>query len=114
MVKDVLVHIELGKAVARVGPGEARFPAHARRLRGFKVDPDEAAVVDVHMDREEAVLGLVKPFDLLEAWGFGQAAVQAIRPTCCDMINTVSSQLRTGPRPRRRKGKKKGKGRKAK
>ncbi len=95
MVKDVLVHIELGKAVARVGPGEARFPAHARCLRGFKVDPDEAAGVDVHMDREEAVLGLVEPFDVVEAWGFGQAAIQAIRPAC-DMINT-SPRLGTGP-----------------
>jgi hypothetical protein len=71
MVKDVLVHIELGKTVARVGPGEAGFPAHARRLRGFQVDPDEAALVDVHMDREEAVLGLVEFRNFVEAWGFG-------------------------------------------
>lgn len=61
-------------AVKGVGPGNFRLRT------GVQVHPDESILVNVDMERQKAVGGLVESSEILISRGLGELAVEAVRP----------------------------------
>lgn len=81
VIEFVLVPLELSKPFLGVGTTEVFLPRYLGLLLAVEVDPDEAVDVNVDVDWEETVLGLVKARDVLVPGGFGELAVQSVRPS---------------------------------
>ena len=80
MVELILVEVELLEALLLVDGVKLLLPRHLGFLVAVHVDPDEAVDVDVDVDGEEAVDGLVEAVEFLVLRSFSQFAVEAVRP----------------------------------
>lgn len=80
MVKLVVVKVELLASLLLIYTLEFIIPANFWFGFAIQIDPDEAVVVNVDMDRKEAVLCLIKPGNLIIPWSLGQLAIQSVRP----------------------------------
>lgn len=80
VVKLIVLKVVLLEAGLRVDALKVFVPRNLGRIFAIKVDPDEALVVNVDVDREKTVLGNVKITDVLEARRIGEVAVEIIGP----------------------------------
>lgn len=80
MVEFIVVHIVSFKSLLHIGTVEVGSPRYLWLLLTVQVDPNESFVIDVDMDREETVLALIKPIQVLVSRGFGKFAIKSIRP----------------------------------
>lgn len=80
VVKHVVVKVVVFEPRLLVNPFKVVLPRHLGHLTRIHVDPDKPVLVDVDMQREQAVFRLVKILHVLVPGRLGQLAVQPIRP----------------------------------
>lgn len=80
MVELVVAHIETLEASLRVHSLELVVPRDSRLLRAVQIDPDEATLVDVHVDSVQRIIILVESVHLIEARGLGEVSIESIGP----------------------------------
>ena len=80
VVELVVVKVVVLQPLRLIDASKLRVPGNLRPLTSIEVHPDEAGVVNVNMDREEAVDRLVEAGEVLVARGFGQLAVKPVGP----------------------------------
>lgn len=78
VVEYIVVEVKLVVLLLLIGSQEVLLPRDLGHGLGVKVDPDEAVAVDVHVDGEQAVLGLVEARELLISRCLGQVATETI------------------------------------
>lgn len=81
VIEVIIVKIELLESLLLVGTFELLVPRYLRNFVRVHVDVNEAVGVNVNVDWEEAVFGLVEAFKILVARGLRQLAIQTIRPS---------------------------------
>ncbi len=81
MIINVIVEVVILKSRLGIHATKIVIPGYFRRRLAIQIDPDESIVINVYMDRQKAVLGLVKVFHVLITRRFGQLPVQSIRPS---------------------------------
>lgn len=81
VVQIVIVKVDLVVPRLHVDIVKVLLPGHLGSLLGVHVDPDEAVLVDFCVDAKQAILLLIKLTQSLVARGFGQVAVEAVRPS---------------------------------
>lgn len=80
MVENVVFEVKLLILFLFIGTEEIILPRDLGYSFSIKVDPDEAIAVDVYMNWQQTILGLVKACELLITWCLGQVAAQTVRP----------------------------------
>lgn len=81
VIKDIVFKMELLVSLLRVDAFKVILPRHFRRLLGIEIDPDEARAVNVHMNRKQTIILLLKSIQVLITRSFGQFPIQSIRPS---------------------------------
>lgn len=76
---NVLVEVEVFEALLLIGSPVELLPGDGV-LGGIKIDPDEAELIDVSVDGEEAVVLLAEVFNLFKLGGLGQISRETVRP----------------------------------
>lgn len=74
MVELVVIHREVVQSRLRVCPSEGLFPWHAGFTTSLKVDPDEAANVNMDVDWKQTILVLAEPIDRIETRSLGKVS----------------------------------------
>lgn len=80
MIKLVVREIKVLESWLQINILEVILPRDLRLLPAIQVHPDKPIVVNVYVNREEPVLGLVEAVDVLVAWGFGKLAIKTVGP----------------------------------
>lgn len=83
---NIVVKVKVVEALLFICSSIQLLPGN-RSLRGVKVDPDKAELVNVSVDGEEAIVLLTEVLDFLELGGLGQIPRQTVRPAYSDVIS---------------------------
>jgi hypothetical protein len=90
MIKDVIIKVEVFVLLLGIGSLEIILPGNLGCVFGVKVDPDEAIVVNVCVNTEQPVLGLVETLKLLVARSLCEVPAETIRPAVVSVCKLVS------------------------
>lgn len=90
MIKDVVIEVEVFILLLGISASKVILPRHLGRVFGVKVDPDEAIVVNVSVNTEQSILGLVETLKLLVARSLCQVTAEAIGPAMVSIRDQVS------------------------
>lgn len=80
VVKLVVIKVDIIMARQAVNALNVIRPVHRGNLCGFEIDPDKPSCVQTDMQREKAVLLLVKSLHVLIVWGLGEISSKAVGP----------------------------------
>lgn len=81
MIEMVLVHLKTHEPTLCVYAFEVLVPRNLGGLGSIKVDPDEAELVNVNVDRKKAILALIESVQVVVFRRFGELAIQTILPS---------------------------------
>lgn len=90
VVEDVVIEVEVLILLLGISAGEVVFPRYLWCVFGVKVDPNEAVVVNVLVNTEQPVLGLVETLKLLVARSLCEVPTETVGPAMVSVRDYVS------------------------